>query len=279
MLTKLKTEVARRALSARKHFGFSLDSPCDVYELISKYGLTLRFTNIPTLDGLYLNDGPVGSINISSLRPSGHQHFTAAHELGHFLLGHGAHLDENIEDMESNSTEETMADTFARHLLMPKRAVLRGFRSLGATPATATSEQYYAVASWLGVGYTTLIQHARWTLGLIDGARLHQLTLTTPQQLKRRRVPSVSWTGRKELWPLAGWWNGTNVHLQVGDVVTGLASPSLDHFDMGDGCAIASSVGQISATIVGGATVNLNIAKTDYVGMYQYRYLEEPLDA
>lgn len=70
-----------------------------------------------------------------------------------------------------------------------------------------------------------------------------------------------------------------NVHLQVGDVVTGLVSPSLDHFDIGDGCAIATSVGQISATVFGSATVNLNIAKTDYVGMYQYRYLEEPIDA
>ena len=279
MLTKLKTEVARRALSARQRFGFALDSPCDVYELISKYGLTLRFTNISTLDGLYLNDGLLGSINISALRPSGHQHFTAAHELGHFLLGHGAHLDEKIEDMESNSTEEAMADTFARHLLMPKRAVLRGFRNLGTTLPTATPEQYYAVASWLGVGYTTLIQHARWTLGLINSAQLHQLTLKTPQQIKRRQVPSISWTGRKELWPLAGWWNGANVHLQIGDVVTGLASPPLDYFDIGDSCAIATSVGQISATIFGGATVNLNIAKTDYVGMYQYRYLEEPLDA
>jgi hypothetical protein len=81
MLTKLKTETARRALTARKRFGFALDSPCDVYELISKYGLSLRFTNISSLDGLYLNDGMLGSINVSTLRPSGHQRFTAAHEL------------------------------------------------------------------------------------------------------------------------------------------------------------------------------------------------------
>jgi len=280
MLTKLKTtEVARLALTARQRFHFPLDSPCDVYELISKYGLTLRFTNISTLDGLYLNDGFLGSINVSTLRPSGHQRFTAAHELGHYLLGHGAHLDEKIEDMESDSTEEAMADTFARHLLMPKRAVLRGFRSLGITPATANPEQYYAVASWLGVGYTTLVQHSRWTLGLIDNAQLHQLTLKTPKQIKLRRVPSVSWSGRKELWPLAGWWNGTNVHVQIGDVITGLMSPSMDHFELGDGCAIATSVGQVSATVYGDATVTLNISKADYVGMYQYRYLEEPLDA
>src|SRR5580704_1578455 len=137
MLTKLKTEAARRALTARKRFGFALDSPCDVYELISKYGLSLRFTNISTMDGLYLNDGFTGSINVSTLRPSGHQRFTAAHELGHFIFGHGAQLDEKIEKMESDSAEEDAADAFARHLLMPKRAVLRGFSCLDTTPGTA----------------------------------------------------------------------------------------------------------------------------------------------
>jgi hypothetical protein len=279
MLTKIKTEAARRALTARMRFGFALDSPCDIYELISKYGLSLRFTNVSSLDGFYLNDGLLGSINVSTLRPSGHQRFTVAHELGHFIFGHGAHLDEKIEDMESDSTEETIADTFARHLLMPKRAVLRGFRSLGAAAGSATPEQYYAVASWLGVGYSTLIQHTRWTLQLIDNARLHQLTLKTPQQIKRKQVPSVSWAGRKELWPLGSWWQGANIHLQIGDVVTGLKSPALDYFDIGDRCAIASNVGQLSAVLHGGGSLTLNVSKADYVGMYQYRYLEEPLDA
>ena len=279
MPTQLKTEAARRALAARLRFGFPLNSPCDVYELVCKYGLSLRFTKIGSMDGLYLNDGLTGSINVSTLRPSGHQRFTAAHELGHFIFGHGAHLDEKIEKMVSDSTEEDLADAFARHLLMPKRAVLRGFTCLGTTPKLAGPAQYYAVASWLGVGYSTLIQHTRWTLQLIDSTQLHQLTLKTPQQIKRGQVPSVSWEGRKELWPLAPWWQGTNIHLQKGDVVTGLKSPSLDHFDIGDNCAIASSVGQFPAMVHGGSTVTLNISETDYVGMYQYRYLEEPLDA
>jgi hypothetical protein len=172
MIVQLKTEAARRALTARLRFGFALDRPCDVYELVCKYGLSLRFTQIATMDGLYLNDGLTGSINVSTLRPSGHQRFTAAHELGHFIFGHGAHLDEKIEKMVSDSAEENLADTFARHLLMPKRAVMTGFRSLGTTPETAGPDQYYAIASWLGVGYSTLIQHTRWTLNLIDNARL-----------------------------------------------------------------------------------------------------------
>lgn len=78
---------------------------------------------------------------------------------------------------------------------------------------------------------------------------------------------------------MAPWWQGANVHLQKGDVVTGLKSPPLDHFDIGDSCAIASNVGQFQAELQGGGGVNLNISQVDYVGMYQYRYLEEPLDA
>jgi len=180
MKTQLQTDAARRALSARLRFGFALDSPCDIYELVCKYGLSLRFTKISTMDGLYLNDGLAGSINVSTLRPSGHQRFTAAHELGHFIFGHGAHLDEKIEKMESDAEEEYLADSFARHILMPKRAVLRGFACLGTDPKHASPEQCYSVASWLGVGYTTLIQRARWTLRLIDNVRLHQLILKTP---------------------------------------------------------------------------------------------------
>jgi hypothetical protein len=279
MNTRLKTEIARRALHSRLRFGFPLDSPCDIYELVCKYGLNLRFTKTSSMDGLYINDGLAGSINISTLRPSGHQRFTTAHELGHFIYGHGAHLDENLENVASDSTEEEIANTFARHILMPKRAVFRGFASLGATLKEANPLQYYTVASWLGVGYSTLIQHARWTLEAIDHSKLHALTLKSPQQIKRSQVPCISWDGRKELWPLTAWWHGTNIHLQKGDIVTGLESPSTKYFVLGDGCAIARDVGQYSAQLQGGGIVTLNISETDYVGMYQYRYLEEPSNA
>ena len=78
---------------------------------------------------------------------------------------------------------------------------------------------------------------------------------------------------------MAQWWSGTNVHIQKGDVVTGLESPSPDCFEIGDGCAIANSVGQFQSTLQGGGDVTLNISEADYVGMYQYRYLKEPSDA
>jgi Zn-dependent peptidase ImmA (M78 family) len=279
LTTGSEITAARRALSARLRFGYALDSPCDVYELIHKYGVGLRFINTSTMDGLYINDGFTGSINVTALRPAGHQRFTAAHELGHFVLGHGARLDQKIEEMTSDSQDERLADTFARHLLMPKRAVIKGFANFGQTAAIATPDQYFAVAAWLGVGYTTLIQHSRWTLGLITTARLHALTLKRPQQLKRSLIPTESWTGRRELWPISPHWDGSNIHLQIGDVVTGLVASDIDYFIPCNGYSIASAVGRLSAPIIGGGRVFLNISRTDYVGLYDYRYLEEPADA
>ncbi|WP_263365842.1 ImmA/IrrE family metallo-endopeptidase [Edaphobacter bradus] len=275
MVTKLKTEAARRALKSRLTFGYALNSPCDVFELVARYGLSLRFTRADSLDGLYINDGLTGSINVAALRPAGMQRFTAAHELGHFIFGHGARLDKGLEGMTSDSTEEMIADTFARHLLMPKSAVLRGFAELGTEPKSASAAQYHAVAAWLGVGYTTLAQQCRWTLGLIGNQKLHELTLIQPQRIKRSQVPSVHWRGRKELWPICPSWNGSRLHVQVGDVLTGLVDPPFDHFDVGDGFWIARRPGDIEVEITGHGRVQISIAREDYVGMYQYRYLEE----
>jgi IrrE N-terminal-like domain len=266
-------------MRTRLQFGYALDRPCDIYDLISKNALSLRFANTSSLDGIYLNDGVYGEISVSSLRPSGHQHFTAAHELGHHVFQHGATLDKKIEDMTSNTGQEEVADTFARHLLMPKRAVLTGFLNLNTKPETATPFQFFQVASWLGVGYSTLIQHTRWTLSLISNAHRHELTLKRPQQLKRAACPSISWTGRKELWPISPWWSGSHAHVQVGDIVTGLLNPPPALFEMSDELAIARAVGEAEVSVGGDAKVKVSVARADYVGLYKFRYLEEPLDA
>ena len=260
-------------------FGFPLDSPCDIFDLISKYGLDLRFTGVGSLDGMYLNDGLIGSINVSALRPAGLQRFTAAHELGHFIFDHGARLDQDVEKMISDSNEETIADAFARHILMPRRAVVRGFANFGRTALEASPEEFHAVAAWLGVGYTTLVQQSRWTLKLIDYAKYHDLTLKQPQQIKRTQLPAISWIGKRELWPLASWWNGVRVHVQVGDVLTGVSAPPIEYFDLDDGCIVARKPGQCYVDLYSGESIQINIARTNYVGMYQYRYLEEVEDA
>src|SRR5581483_8649021 len=125
----LAAETVKLALRERVSSGYPIDRPCDIYRTIAKH-VTLQFIDVPTLEGMYLEDVNVRRICICGVRPSGRQRLTGAHELGHLLMGHGTRLDV-IEEARSNaeetSLEETLADIFAYHVLMPARAVHTGF--------------------------------------------------------------------------------------------------------------------------------------------------------
>ena len=110
-------------------------------------------------------------ILISSDRPPGRQVYTGAHELGHHVYGRGVAVDEASvnaaqEGPASADPEEYLADRFAGFFLMPATAVKHGFRTRGWEPKECTPRQVYAVASWLGVGYATLVHRMGGSLGM-----------------------------------------------------------------------------------------------------------------
>jgi len=135
---KLSQSAAKSALKYRVQMGLGLDSPCDVYETIASENVELQFVDIPSLEGMCLQEPEVNRICVTAERPWGRQRFTAAHELGHYLLKHGSQIDTVIEQRESKeiADEEIIADGFARFLLMPPRAVARAF---SGTPASASA--------------------------------------------------------------------------------------------------------------------------------------------
>jgi len=105
---------AKRALKIRTVGGYSLERPCDVYELIFHSRLELQFFAVPTLEGMYLEDGHTRRICVSAFRPPGRQRFTAAHELAHSALLHGTRVDtikELKEKTIENDVDEESADT------------------------------------------------------------------------------------------------------------------------------------------------------------------------
>ena len=69
----------------------------------------------------------------------------------------------------------------------------------------------------------------------------------------------------------------SQLHAQVGDVLTGaaLGCPLLE---AGDDHLIAAQIGEYPCSIDGGGSVLLSVSRTDYVGLYKYRYLPEPAD-
>jgi hypothetical protein len=136
------------------------------------------------MEGIYATR-PKPMILISSLRPLSRRAFTCAHELGHHFFAHGSKIDELKDEAESGEFQpnEFLVDTFAGFLLMPAQAVLRAFSSRGLDVATASSEQFYAIACSFGVGYETLIGHLEYSLRTLSADRA--------ASLRKARLPKI----------------------------------------------------------------------------------------
>lgn len=197
-----------KALQVRKRGGVPLWEPVAVYDLAERLGVDMRFIDVPSMEGAYcLAEHP--TIIVSSLRPAGRQVFTGAHELGHHVFGHGDQYDEFVDGRQEHAyddPDEFAADCFAGALLMPKIAVDRAFSVRSWDPKTCRPENMYVVATYLGVGYATLIQHMQHTLGTLNTGRVGDLIRTSARSLRTSLlgqecsehlvVADVQWTGR-----------------------------------------------------------------------------------
>jgi Zn-dependent peptidase ImmA (M78 family) len=271
---------AKRALQVRAREGISTCDPLDVYEVIGRMRIDLQFCDIPSLEGMYLDERESRRICVSSHRPWGRQRFTAAHELGHHLFGHGTRVDEVVDRGLADAEvpdEEVVADAFAGVLLMPPRVVQAAFRLRGADPSDPTPQEAYSAACWIGVGYSTLLQQMRWTLGLLSQPAHKKLMQATPKQLKAELQDSPA---ESDVWPLDDHWEGKTLHAQVGDVILGVRSDAAGAASViQDGLAgkgvRAAQPGEIDVPLAGGGMVKLRVSRARYVGFYEYRYLEE----
>lgn len=72
----------------------------------------------------------------------------------------------------------------------------------------------FAAASQLGVGYDTLLKHLRFSLNLIDHARMVDLAAIQPKEI-RRMILGESNSGHLVL--ADNHWEGVAIDLEVGD--------------------------------------------------------------
>jgi Zn-dependent peptidase ImmA (M78 family) len=273
------SQAVKAALECRLRCGIPLDGPCDVYELIAQHGIELRFMEVTSLEGLYLVDGNAAQINVCGNRPSGLQKFIAAHELGHHIFGHGATIDQESDyhaKFSSYPEEEKLVEVFARFLLMPPRAVRKGFNSIGSVLGYLQPDDVFRVSCWLGVGYSTLLNQMCFSLHMLPKGDLEKLSKVKPQQIKTTLEPNHGHYGRDELWPAHNSWQGMTVHARIGDVLTGVAGCNSDSLaQIGKFTYRASAVGETSCSLKGGGILNVRVARNPYIGLYKYRYLLE----
>lgn len=143
------TEPGTAARELRRRLSVGETEPLDVLKCANDAGALVVLSPI---DG-----GPAGMfamrgddawiyVNTSDARPPllGRLRFSIAHELGHWWLGHGGQVDEQIE-LGARGLDESQANAFAAEFLLPERAVahvLGPSRNIGLDEVVALAARH-----------------------------------------------------------------------------------------------------------------------------------------
>jgi hypothetical protein len=171
---------------------------------------------LSSLEGIY-SPTPRPVVVIGSERPAGRRSYTCAHEIGHHEFGHGTRVDDcvNKGNLENDDPGEVLADMFAALLLMPKTSVRKALKERGVQPHNIDPFQIFRTATYLNVGYGSLINHMTWTLDMLTRQQCKDLLKTQPKEIKA--VYGGSPQG--EVVIVDDLWSDRPVDLEIGDIL------------------------------------------------------------
>ncbi len=158
----------RRAmhLAMREHvlLGTDLTKRIDIFGIMEQMRLWAMFEPLDALYGAYTYGNNVHGILINSKHPPNLQRFTAAHEYGHFIMGHGTSWDEEGQILSSGQgshPQEVEAQIFAAHFLMPLQLVNAALYRMGfpVKPGELTPREVYQLSLELGASYIAVVNH------------------------------------------------------------------------------------------------------------------------
>lgn len=280
----LYQQALQASLRVRSAAGTDLKSPICIYALCKARGVTVRFNAI-NMEGMY-DQLPKPRIHLSALRPLVRRAYTCGHELGHHEFGHGSTIDELRDEAAAgrwNQPDEILADAFAAFILMPTLGIREAFARRNVTPDNAAPTQLYSIACNFGVGLSTLVTHL--TFGITAMSRFRQAAL------KRQSPQSVrtDFLGQPTSEPLIlvdEQWNAPSLDAEEGHLiwlprgvqVTGkvlVAERSVRSGTLYR--AISPGIGRAFASTGPWATY-IRVARREYVGLADYRHLEETPD-
>ncbi len=179
----------------------------DVFQMLVDREIPLLFRPLRGLLGAFIND-PLPGVIITTQRPLAVQRFTAAHELGHALLGHQPSLDDEsilrrspFTDRPNYDLQEVQADAFASELLIPRWLLAKHVTRQGWQASDLSRpEVIYQLSLRMGVSYRAIcyaLQHHR----VINYATCQKLVAIPPRQIKARLAEGVepeTWHG--DIW-------------------------------------------------------------------------------
>lgn len=181
-LAKAKSpQKAAEELSANLNCG----TPVDIYSILLRVGLYPRFSALEGLAGALVrtDSSEVFGVLINSDQPEERMRFSAAHELGHYVLQHLS-LDESFHaslKSQWRSSKESDADSFAAALLMPKSFI----EDWNEQQNTVDEFKIVKLADRLQVSYQAIL-HRLLELGCIARVDYDKYQKLKPTEIKQK---------------------------------------------------------------------------------------------
>ena len=194
----------------------------DIFEAINSYDLPLMFRPLDRLLGSFIRIDDRMGIMVNSERDIHLRRFTAAHELGHFLLGHEGRFDRYVgtPKRSQKDTREVEADAFAAEFLMPKWLFRHHIQQHKWTDDHLKNPKtVYQLALRMGVSYEATC----WGLkshGVISAGEADTLTQIQPKSCKLdllKTIPVENY--HDDCWRVDGAAQGEILRASVGDYI------------------------------------------------------------
>jgi len=197
-----------------------MDRPVDVYAAIRRTRLWLLFEPLDGLFGMYQRRGAAAGVVVSVKVHPALQRYTAAHELGHHVLGHAAAVDSerNITTWTNLGTQELAAQMFAAEFLMPLAAVNAAASSLGIGQLNIDEVGVYQLSLRLRTSYSAMVTRLQ-TLNWINRSEAARLRSIQPKTLKLRLRGRPLVDSRADVWLVTDREERTAIAPLVGDEV------------------------------------------------------------
>lgn len=278
----LATDALTKALRLRKQLGIPMDESVSALDAAENLGIEVRMIDLPSMEGMYMA-GSKPKIMLSCLRPQGRRSFTCAHEIGHHIFEHGEQFDELTDEkstLRKHDSKEYSADCFAAFFLMPKTTIDSGMKRRGLAYETLEPVQVYALASWLGVGYSTLVNHMQYGICMISSKKAQYLNKLAPKDI---RQIILSYSVGSSLHMADEHWVGRAIDCEVGDFIllpqgTRIEGTQLILLDGETNRVLIKSQAPGVARVVNeelGWAAFIRVSPPEYVGRSCYRFEEE----
>jgi Zn-dependent peptidase ImmA (M78 family) len=211
-----------KAVQRWVQLGLDPDAPVDIFSVIEDERIWLLFEPLNSLYGFFDRADDAAGIVIQSKHPASVQRFTAAHEYGHYMLGHQQSHDTHKElfgPASELALQEIEAQAFAAEFMMPLALINRALDRLDLPrePRGITATAAYQLSLELGCSYTATLTQLRQLNKLGDGD-VTRLAKREPIEIKTELGGGVKPAdSRADVWLVEEESRQRQLHLRIGD--------------------------------------------------------------